>query len=1460
VTQSPAPEPDAAEGLIVRLRVRVGGSVNDVTVRTRPDASVADVTRQLTAEAETLTQSGTMTALGRQLPAEARWAHVVPPDGTTVTIGQAPSLPGARSSSFELAVVGGPYAGIRIPLPHGTSTVGRGSAASVRLPDPQFSREHLRLTIDKDGVTVQDAGSTNHTLLDGRLLTGAEFITNSALLTIGRSLVALRRAPTVLPPTRRATGSARRVIQRPPRTERHDEDRPRLVAPTAPAPSARRKIPWATILLPIVASGVLVAFTGRPMYILFALLSPLMALTNAVTDARSRRREQEQQTLLHTEAAQSFALQLSTAVSLDLSRRREAAPDLALIHAAATGPTALLWQRVAGDQDFLVVRVGSTVGEASVDVRDQRGTTLPAPPAPDVPVTLNLRTAGVIGLCGDAGPRDGQTRAILAQVLVLHSPQDVRLAILTSHARMSAWDWVKWVPHVWRDTSSSDASAEVALDENSAARVVARALADTAHTTVVVVDAVPELEGSPAVGRLLSEGPSTGVISILLAQRFSNLSRSCRATIDLDRCHQGAATVANATDEPPQTVRWDEFSLVLADELGQALAGWLDPDAALAGAPASAQGLPDHVGFLDVMANPDLAPSAVMARWHSPAGLVPLAMCGVGDEGSAVIVNLRSGLQGPNAFLAGTTGSGKSDFLRSFLTSLALANPPDALAMILIDFKEGSGLAAIADLPHVAALVTNEERVQLPRILTALTAEREQRQQHLKTVGYDNFDDYQAAVGTTSLMPRLLVVVDEFAEMRKMVPEAMSRLVEIVSRGRSAGMHLILATQTVTTAIGGAIADNTTLHICLRVENEAESRAVVGVPDAGRLPTQARGRGLVAYGQEVHRFQSGWLGQHTPDYNHQPLVLSSPLTLDVPIRPMVQNKNDAEHPTDLQRVKAALITAAELTGMARALPPWEPPLPLRLTLDDLPSTSAGDGAEPGIRLQLGLLDAPSQRARLPWVVDLDQSGHLVVVGGSRSGRSTLLRTSAFAASRVGDGQPPYIYVVEGSGRSLAGLSALPTVGAVVTADDSERLGRLLRLLQYEVAARHSARADASLGRVSEEPPAQSPSPILLLIDSYEALHDDSLDDDGTDILGALTGLLRDGPAVGLHAVIATDPSKVHTRLISSVGARLVLGLPDASQYSQAGVPRESVPMSELPPGRGIWTPTGQEVQVALLDLDSSSRGQNDAVARLGHELGTKPQILVRPRAFSVAPWAAEYHLADIVDRSAPFKGSAHAGDILLGVGGDGLTPVRLAVGTASPGILVLGPRASGRTQTLWTIGSQLCASTDGQLRVIVVAPRGGELVGLAGPSGLVELLDTVDSVTTLPELLDRQEPGVVVLVDDGDRLMDGPASIAMDAALTLAVERGHVFVVASTFVDMASQHRAWCTRLKRARNVVLLKPPSRSDIQLLGLTPPPRTAEPLSAAGRGLLFGDGDVTRLQVALSTHRKAGLDEVE
>ncbi|WP_345713904.1 FtsK/SpoIIIE domain-containing protein, partial [Kineococcus glutinatus] len=520
--------------------------------------------------------------------------------------------------------------------------------------------------------------------------------------------------------------------------------------------------------------------------------------------------------------------------------RRDAAPDAARLLLTACGPRARLWERRPHDPDHLLVRFGTADLPADVSLED------PARPehdrrvrwrAGDVPVTVGLREHPVTGIAG-RGPGDEVPRRlaawVVAQLAVLQSPRDLTVVVLTDATGAGCWDWVRWLPHA-RPADGQDTSVLLGTDTATWGRrvaelgalVAARRRAAAASgapvafgDVVVVLDGARRLRSLPGVAALLEQGPAVGVRAVCVDAEERLLPEECTAVAVVT----GAAgaeelSVRRSRSGAVHGVRPDLPAAGWCTRVGRALAPVRD-----VGDDGGDTGLPATSRLLDVL---DLEPptaDGVAARWLA-GGRSTSAVVGESLDGPFA-VDLRT--DGPHGLVAGTTGSGKSEFLQTVVAALAVANRPDEMTFVLVDYKGGAAFKDCVDLPHTVGMVTDLDPHLVRRALESLRAELRRREHLLADAGAKDLEDLQEGVDTGRLpgaarLPRLVIVIDEFASLVRELPEFVTGLVDVAQRGRSLGIHLLLATQRPGGVVSPEIRANTPLRIALRVTDATES-------------------------------------------------------------------------------------------------------------------------------------------------------------------------------------------------------------------------------------------------------------------------------------------------------------------------------------------------------------------------------------------------------------------------------------------------------------------------------------------------------------------------------------------------------------------------------------------------------------------------------------------------------------
>jgi len=1437
--------------LALALLCAASGARADVVVRAPNGACLADVAAGLLARVLPADRTGELSTGGVPLAGSALLG--VPPlvHGALLVVDGPPAVP-ILPGLAELRVVAGPSAGTIHRLVPGTLELGRDPDAGVRLDDPEVSRRHCRLTVTHTGASVTDLASTNGSWLDGSSV-GAEpvALAPGAVLRLGGTSLVLAGPTGPLAPLGPAAGG-RRAFNRPPRLRPADE-RVQVVVPAPPAARERQPVPLLAVLVPLLLGVGMWRLTGSSTFLLLTLLSPVLVLGNVLSDLRTGRRRSRRERALWQAAREVAERTLEAAVRADEIRRRTAAPDAAEVLLTALGPLPRLWERRREDADLLELRLGLADQPARLEAEgDLAGLSTTAR---SVPVVVPLREVGVLGIAGlGPGCREAVralARSVIAAAVVWHSPRDLSLVVLAEPAAAAAWDWAGWLPHA-RPDGGQDCRALLGLGpEQAAARVTelttlvetrraerggstggARGDRTDPRPVLVLVDGARALRAVPGLAGLLAEGPAVGVYAVCLEDDLRLLPEECGA---IARVGPSGALTVRVAGRPELTGACADLpTAAWADAVARALAPLRDDSRDRTGA----GGLPASVRWTEVVSLPltggDGDAAGVLSRWSFP-GRSTCAVLGRGADG---VFSVDLSRDGPHALVAGTTGSGKSELLQTLIASLALVNRPDELTFVLIDYKGGAAFGPCARLPHTVGLVTDLDGSRVERALTSLRAELSRREAVLQSLGAKDIEEHRRVVGSapggTAPLPRLVIVVDEFASLVEELPDFVGGLVGIALRGRSLGVHLVLATQRPEGVVSPDIRANTNLRLCLAVTRDTESRDVLDSPVAARISRSTPGRAWARTGHaELTAFQAGRVGGRRPSVVAQdaaPTVeLRPPADLGSPV-PRSRAEEPAEQEvTDLSLFVDACVTAAARLGLPAQRSPWLPPLPDQLVLADLPTPQDPLAGRPGRvpPAAYGLVDVPDEQTRRALVLDLDRTSHLMVVGTARSGRTTALRTLAGALASSTSPDDVHLYVLD-LGGGLGPLAALPHTGAVAGRDCPERVDRVLGLLAGEVGRRQAMLADQGHADLAEQRAAAAPADrlphLVLLLDRWEAFVSTWSDVDAGRLVDVAHRLLREGPSVGVHVVLTVDRSGLIGRISSLVEDKLLLRLADRGDYVAAGLPARLVP-TDLPPGRG-WSLSGAPLvaQVALLDPDPGGPAQLTALTTRAAAQGAAQ--LHRPRR--VEPLPAAVRLTDLPSSTRP-------GCVVLGVGGDELDPVELDLAAAFPGLLVGGPAGSGRSSVLLTIAEGLRGSG---LPVVAVAPRISPLRALPG---------CVRSLDAAAELEQRLGDGRrLLLVDDAELLVDSGLAHVLERAVREARDAGTLIVAAGSTEDLVAGYRGFVVELRKSRTGLLLSPQSAGDGDLLGVRLSRSTGGQVRP-GRGLLVRRGRVEPLQVA-------------
>jgi DNA segregation ATPase FtsK/SpoIIIE, S-DNA-T family len=1022
----------------------------------------------------------------------------------------------------------------------------------------------------------------------------------------------------------------------------------------------------------------------------------------------------------------------------------------------------------------------------------------------------------------------------------------VRIVLLTEDPQ--AWLWARWLPHL-RPLPGTAALLSVGTDPGTwAARagelrdLVDRrraAAADPrrmdrrapAPAVVVVLDGAYRLSQQPGMATVLAEGPAVAVYALCRGEDRAELPRECAGQVLIDPAADGRAAYRERGRQISVT-KLDVVNARWADQVARALAPIRD-------APADQRaGLPGSIRLTELWGMDRPTAAAVADEWQR-RGRTTAVPLGRTAAGTFVLDIARDG---PHMLVAGTTGAGKSEFLQTLVASLALGNTPEALVFVLIDFKGGSAFAGCSALPHVVGFLTDLDEHLTQRALVALAAEVRYRERLLLEAGSKDIDEYHAAGQPRGPLPRLVLVVDEFRFLVEQMPDFLQRLTDVTARGRSLGIHLVLATQRPAGVVTEDIRTNMALRVCFRVEDAADSTAVVEFPDAAAIDRQFRGRGYARTERgAVTLFQGGYVGGLPPGSPAAGNVLRavecpfSALGSPSPGR-VPQRDYPADDRTDLAIVVQAIRETRRLPPRHRA---WLDPLPPSIPLHHLPA-----GPREQVRaIPYGVEDRPAEQSQRVIALDLEAGRHLLAGGAPQSGRTTMLRTIAAGIAAGASPGDVHLYVLDCDAGALAPLARLPHCGAVVRRTEKERAARLLDRLAAEIARRQELLAASGFASVAEQRRTAAEADrlpyMVLLLDRWEGFVTDLGPIDNGRLPDLMARLLSEGASAGLR-VVATGDKTALVRQTSHFPDRLVLRLADPNDLLMAGVPKGAMPASP-PPGRGVIVPGGNEVQVAFAGDDQDGSAQTaalDTLIRAAAGVSWPPGP--RPLRVDVIPVSISLAQARTVPGWAGTRGALEPA---VAVGGDELSGLGIDL-ARFPGFAIAGPPLSGRSTALLVVAESLL---EAGTAVIVLAPRHSSLRGLAGGSGVTAVFtDASPDPVKLAELLESASGPLAVLVDDAEALHQAPVAEVLAQIPVEGRGRGHALVIAGTSGELLRATRGFTAAARQFRCGLLLTPESAQLGQELFGAKLPRSAAFDRPPGRGYLIQAGQPTLVQV--------------
>lgn len=992
-----------------------------------------------------------------------------------------------------------------------------------------------------------------------------------------------------------------------------------------------------------------------------------------------------------------------------------------------------IWERRPCDRDFLDVRIGMGYEPLCVPIKnyaENRGLmmeddeleTLCNQIAEEnelvdyIPRRIPLRTTPTIGVFGSRDQTVHIMRNLIISLATHHSPNEVHLVGIFSEQERGRWAPLRWLPHIWDESSQFRYLAfdqerahhlcEMLRDElrrraeAAAERSVSAQKAPSPLPHYVVILGCREtVAHEPLLEMLASGSQELGVTTFFLFDDLYYLPRSCDTFLDLtqdfpylyDRFHANKR-VAFSRDPSVSVPDFSEFArkmaaLELEDQLRSST-------------------LPSSITFLEGFGAKSVEALQIPERWRShqvcdslstPIGILP--------NGSRYELDIHYKAHGAHGLLAGTTGSGKSELLRTWILSMAVNYHPHEVNFVIIDYKGGGMANKLEALPHVVGKITNID-TNITRSLVSLKREAKRRMILLeKYPGVDDVDQYMQLYYSgkaSEPMPHLIIVSDEFAELKKEEPEFMKELSSLARVGRSVGMHLVLATQRPAGVVDDQIESNSRFRICMKVGSVQDSKEMIKRPDAAGITQRGRAYVRIGEDEEFVLIQSFWSGA---DYAEEQDAQYPDLVRVVDVSGERLRRAEHTERTARQEVGGDQLTAvvryiaalAEKLKIRRLAGPWMPPLPETVAYADVLSAPRFDGERwngerPALRVPVGIYDRPALQEQGVQYLDFDRTPHYAVYGAPQSGKTTFLKTMMIGLAQTFSPDEVSITVLDFGGGSLSAFEELPHIAAIIREGETEQLERFQERISSEIRKRKVCfRKEKAANFAQYLLKKQNLPAIFVVIDNLIRLTAFS------DNIGAfLAELGMSGADCGIHLIFTSNnPSKTGMNLQANIGGNIALHMADRSDYR--GV------VSELPegcgfpsnPGRGLIRDTAAaEFQTAIL-LPAGADTDADTV---------RDRLIAQMRAaYSGNAPAAPKSMPDTVtvDMLAPFYGAA---DLLpVGLDYDSFQPVYLDL-HEKHAMLISAQTAEAGSGFLRALGSLML--TNRESRIYILDARG----------------------------------------------------------------------------------------------------------------------------------------------------------
>ncbi|MFD0051707.1 type VII secretion protein EssC [Actinomycetes bacterium NPDC127524] len=1259
------------------------------------------------------------------------------------------------------------------------------------------------------------------------------------------------------------------------------DDKVAITFPAQEADDHQRGL-WLMILPPLlmmIVMGVVAYIQPRGIFILISIVmfttTIFTSTVQYIKDRKSRKKRESRRLRVYTRYLEQKREELHV-----LSKKQEDVlqyhfPSFERMKYMAGNISARIWERTADSGDFLHFRIGKatipssytvTVGSNDMSNRDMDDLLEEAQELvstykyiKNVPLAIDL-SHGSMGLVGKSSIVKNELQQLIGQLAFFHSYHDVRFVAIFNEEDYKEWEWMKWLPHfqlphsyakgfVYNEQNRDQLLSslyqmirERDLDEEKEKkRFFPHFVFIVTERNLVAEHVIMEyLEGKDV---------QVGISAIFATDAKESLSENIHTLVRYINEREGEILIGQG-----KAVHTPFVLDIHKKEGNEDYARLLR---SLNHQKGMNNSIPEMVSFLELHNAKEVKDLQIGENWQvnqsSQSLAVPIGLKGRKD---VVELNLHEKAHGPHGLLAGTTGSGKSELLQTYILALSVHYHPHEVAFLLIDYKGGGMAQPFKNIPHLLGTITNIEGSKnfSARALASINSELKKRQRLFDRYEVNHINDYtnlyKEGIASEPL-PHLFLISDEFAELKNEEPDFIRELVSAARIGRSLGVHLILATQKPGGIIDNQIWSNARFKISLKVQDAGDSKEILKNADAANITVTGRGYLQVGNNEVYELFQSAWSGapylEDTYGAEDEVSIVTDLGLIPISNVPAKSLGGGQEKKTEIEAVVKEILAVQQELKIEKLSSPWLPPLEERIFKPE-------NIDENEQLLPIGLMDEPEKQSQAPYAYNWIEDGNIGIFGSSGYGKSNTVLTllTGFAEKQTPEMLQYYIFDF-GNG-ALLPLRQLPQTGDYFRIDQERKIEKFMMFIKAEMEKRKQLFTEKEFSGITlYNSQVEKKLPVIyVVLDNFDLVKDEL-----PDLEMQFTQFARDGQSLGIFMILtATRISAIRQPLMNNLKTKIVHYLMDSSeQYSILG----RTPFNNEPiPGRALVKKDDVHLMQVYLPAEGSDDlevldGVKQNIARLNkkYENYTKPKgIPMLPSRLDIGSFKSFY---------SPAK---KAGLIPIGLAEESVTPVYVDL-MSNPHLLIAGQSRKGKTNVLKLIVESLLTQEVSSVAIFDAADRG--LAPYAGRENVYYLetkdaiADWLDQIIEAFEEREREyiqaieqrtigslsfEP-VLFVIDSITRFQQTIDSKIQDKMALLIKQYSHLgfkLIVSGNASDFTKGYDALTSELKQIRQCVLLMKKSDQSLFTLAYSRKEEEIQP----GYGYFVMNGKENKIQI--------------